>query len=86
METVEMTAEEATRKLAICALVVLEKWPLEDLLSFNLAVLLNGRIPRENRAFERARDAVLCQEDGTLWDREALEMAIGAEMKRRELI
>lgn len=74
------------RTLALCAQAVLEPWPLHELAAFNLAVLLYGRIDPENLSFEKARASGLCEDDGSLRHQGALEMAVGAEMKRRGLI
>lgn len=78
-----MDEEDMQRRLAAVSAMTLSRWPDDELLVFNLAVLLQGRVPKENKAFSRAVEEKMCKDNGHLWDREALEMAIGAEMRRR---
>lgn len=79
-----MTAQpNYTHILAAATIIVLESWPDDELAALGNAVLLYGRVSDRNMIFKRAVETKICKADGELWNREALEIAIGTEMRRR---
>ncbi len=69
--------------IATASLLALKDFTNEELSVFHLAISTWGSLSPDDLAFDRAVEAQLVKPSGGVWDREALEAALAAEVQRR---
>lgn len=79
----EEKEQEAELILASVSMVTLHNFDNTELSALNLAVQLQGKVPKENLAFGKALDYKLIREDGSIYDLNALKRACACEVNAR---
>ena len=69
--------------LASVSMVTLHNFDNAELSALNLAIQLQGKVPKENLAFNKALDYKLIDDNGTVYDLNALKRACTCEVNAR---
>lgn len=79
----EEKEQEVELILASVSMVTLHNFDNTELSALNLAIHLQGKVPKENLAFDKALDYKLIREDGSIYDLNALKRACECEVNAR---